>query len=70
MSRLQFVLPSAVLMLGFLASSNATYGNLRYTKQEKRPCVTCHVTIKSKELNGVGKCYQKKQTLVGCEPKQ
>jgi hypothetical protein len=68
MFRFRFVLP-AVILGGFLAGTRSTYGNLKYTKVEKRPCVTCHVDIKTKELNAVGKCYKQKQTLVGCEPR-
>ena len=62
--------PAAVLLLGLLASTKVTYGNLKYTKLEKRPCVTCHESIKTKDLNSVGKCYQKKHSLAVCEPKQ
>ncbi len=70
MSRLRMVIPAAVLLLGFVAATKGTYGNIRYQKSEKRPCVTCHVSIKGKELNSVGKCYEKKRSLNGCEPKQ
>ena len=68
MSWLRFVLPAAILLLGFLAGTTATYGNVNYTKREKRPCVTCHTTVQGKELNSVGKCFQKKHSLAGCEP--
>ena len=70
MSRLHFVLPAAVLVLGLPAGMKFAYGNVKYTKQEKRPCVTCHTTVQGKELNSVGKCYQKSHSLAGCEPKQ
>jgi len=38
-----------------------------YTKKEKTPCLTCHVKNGSKELNEVGKCYEKKKSLEGCK---
>lgn len=66
MSRLRFVLPAAILLIGFLAGTRDTYGNVKFTKQEKKPCVTCHTTIQGKELNSVGKCFQKKHSLAGC----
>lgn len=70
MFRVKFVLPGAILVVGLLAGLKQSYGNVRYMKQEKRPCETCHVSIKGKELNSVGKCFQKKHSLAGCEPKQ
>jgi hypothetical protein len=70
LSSLRFVLPVAVLLAGLAAITKGTYANVRYTKQEKKPCVTCHVTIKGKELNSVGKCFQKKHTLAGCETRE
>jgi hypothetical protein len=70
MLRLRLVLaPVLVAGAGFLLNSTLGYANLNYTKAEKKPCVTCHVSIKSKELNAVGKCYKQKRTLVGCESK-
>ena len=38
-----------------------------YAKKEKTGCVTCHVTIKSKELNPTGKCYGEKKSMTECK---
>ena len=38
-----------------------------YTKKEGKNCLTCHVKAGSKELNDVGKCYEKKKSLKDCE---
>lgn len=69
MVRLRFVLPAAVVVLAILTGPSASRGNVNYSKQEKRPCVTCHVSVKSKDLNAVGKCYKEKHKLDGCESK-
>ncbi len=65
------LIPGLILFAGagFLLNSTLGYAKLDYTKTEKKPCVTCHVSIKSKELNSVGKCYKQKHTLAGCESK-
>ncbi len=69
MTLLRRVLPVAILAAGLLVSLRPGYGNVKYNKLEKRPCVTCHTSIKGRELNTVGKCYKDKLTLNGCEPK-
>ncbi|MCC7156337.1 MAG: hypothetical protein IT161_17295 [Bryobacterales bacterium] len=48
-----------------LTSTGVVFGKPEYSKKEKKPCVTCHVTAKSKELNDVGKYYHEKKTLEG-----
>ena len=68
MLRLRVLLPLGTLAAGLMLTSGA-YGNIQYNKREKRTCVTCHTSVKGQELNAVGKCYQKKKTLAGCEPK-
>ena len=70
MSRLRQILPVVILVCGLLAAGRTTYGNVKYNKLEKKPCVTCHTTIQGKKLNAVGKCYKDKLTLNGCAPKQ
>lgn len=70
MSSLRFALPAAVLFAGLLTVSRPILGNVKYMKQENKPCLTCHVSLKSPELNDVGKCYKKNQRLTGCEKKQ
>ena len=55
----------------YLFSSAISFAKPEYTKKEKNPCVTCHVTANSKELNDAGKCYGKNKTLDGtCEVKK
>ena len=55
-----------------LAAFTATLveGKPEYTKKEKTAWVTCHVKSGSKELNDVGKCYEKKKSLDGCKDTQ
>lgn len=67
MRSFRFVLPAAIVLAGLIAPSRPGFGNIFYQKQENKPCVTCHVSIKSKELNDVGKCFKKKLKLAGCE---
>ena len=70
MSRMRHILPAVILVCGLVAAGSATFGNVKYQKLERKPCVTCHTTIQGKELNSVGKCYKDKLTLNGCAPKQ
>lgn len=70
MSLLRPILPVAVLAAGALLPFRAAYGNIKYNKLEKRPCITCHTDVKGKTLNAVGKCYKDKLTMSGCEPKR
>lgn len=41
-------------------------GKAEYTKKEGKSCTTCHVKAGSKELNDVGKCYEKGKSLKEC----
>jgi hypothetical protein len=38
-----------------------------YTKKEGKNCATCHTKAGSKELNDVGKCYEKNKSLKECK---
>jgi hypothetical protein len=67
--KLKLILPAAVMGVAFLLSSSVSYGTTEYTKKEKKPCTACHVTAKSKELNDVGKCYEKSKSLANCPSK-
>ncbi len=69
MSRLRLVLPAAVVIGAFMISPAITRANINYSKKENKPCITCHVSVKTKELNAVGKCYKEKQKLEGCAAK-
>ena len=66
MSKLKFAVPGMILAFGLVATT-ASYGKPEYTKKEKKGCAYCHVTAKSKELNEVGKCYDKNKSLEGCK---
>ena len=63
----RLAVPAAILCSGLLITLTPSYGKPELTKKEKKPCVTCHVSAKSKDLNDVGKCYKEKATLAGCE---
>lgn len=50
-------------------SSLSSFGTMEIAKKEKTACTTCHVKMGSKELNDVGKCYEKKKDLKACQAK-
>lgn len=50
-------------------SSLSSFGTMQIAKKEKTACTTCHVKLGQKQLNKVGKCYQKKKDLKACESK-
>ncbi len=52
-----FVIPAAILSLGILFNSTASFGKAEYTKKEKKACTYCHVKQGSKDLNDAGKYY-------------
>jgi hypothetical protein len=71
MSRLKFIVPAVIAMSAFLVCSTATFGKQEYTKKEKKGCVYCHTKAtpsKEKDLNDVGKCYEKAKSLENCKP--
>ena len=63
MSALKFVVPA---MFGFALFSLIPVGlhaKPEYSKVEKKGCVTCHVSAKSKDLNDTGKYYKEHKKL-------
>lgn len=56
-----------LLVVTILLSISLIYAKAEYTKSTGKPCTTCHA--KGKELNDVGKCYEKTKKLEGCEAK-
>jgi hypothetical protein len=48
-------------------SSLSSFGTMKIAKKEKASCTTCHVKMGQKDLNDVGKCYEKKKDLKACE---
>ena len=61
----KFTIPAAVLFAGAILTTGVSSAKPEYTKKEKKPCVTCHVTAQSKELNDTGKFYKEHKTLEG-----
>ena len=69
MSRLKYAIPLFVFVAGLITTATLSFGKAEYTKKEKKGCVYCHTKAlpkDSKDLNDVGKCYEKKKTLDGC----
>lgn len=66
MRAIRVVVAVAAMTAAFLlTSTGALFGKPEYGKKEKKPCQTCHVTAKSKELNETGKYYHEKKSLQG-----
>jgi len=65
MKLLKLILPMAVLLTGIVLNPLPSMATPEYTKKEKKPCTTCHVSAKSKDLNDAGKYYEKHKTLDG-----
>ena len=61
----KFIAPAVILFVGFVVNSSLSHAKMEYTKKEKKPCATCHVSANSKELNDTGKFYKEKKTLEG-----
>src|SRR5579872_4696143 len=61
---LKLVVPSAILMVGFLVCTTASYGTQDYAKKEKKACTFCHVkmvpdkTEMAKNQTDAGKYYK------------
>jgi hypothetical protein len=70
MRKLKVVAPVVIFLAAMVGSSTMSYAKPEMTKKEKKPCITCHVAAKSKDLNDTGKCYKEKNTLAGCEAKK
>lgn len=47
----------------FMISTLSMQAKPEFSKAEKKPCTTCHVSNKSKELNEVGKKYKETKKL-------
>ena len=60
----------AILVGAVTLIPSLSLGKPEYAKKENKPCTYCHVKTGSKDLNDIGKCYQKnKHSLEGCESK-
>jgi hypothetical protein len=71
MRKLRLLAVIAMLAGGLALTTSTAFGTMDFAKKEKKSCTFCHTKMGSKELNDVGKCYQKnKNSLKGCEPKE
>lgn len=61
----KFAVPALILYTGVILMTGVSFGKAEYTKKEKKPCLTCHVSATSKDLNETGKYYKEKKTLEG-----
>lgn len=69
--RLGVALAAAMLGTGLALMPVNSQATIEYAKKEKKSCTVCHTKAGSKELNDVGKCYEKnKHSLKGCESKE
>ena len=65
----RLILPVFLTAAGLMLIVTPSAAKPEFSKKEKKGCATCHVTMKSKDLNDTGKCYKDKKTLDGCEVK-
>ncbi len=67
---MKFIISGLVLLVGVLTVTTISSAKVEYTKKEKKACVTCHVSAKSKELNATGQYYKDhNHSLEGFKPK-
>jgi hypothetical protein len=64
MRAFKLAIPTALLAVGFLVCTTASYGTPEYAKKEKKGCNFCHSTVKptdkelmKKSLTDAGKYY-------------
>jgi len=68
MRRTLNVLKAALVTLALAAfGATMTQAKPEYTKKEGKTCTACHTKAGSKELNDVGKCYEKSKSLKECK---
>lgn len=65
--KLRFAISAAIAGTGLLLTLAPLSAKPEYAKKEKTGCTTCHVSIKSKDLNPTGKCYADKKSLTECK---
>jgi hypothetical protein len=72
MSHLKIVVPTVIMLGGFLVCSTASYGKPEYVKTTKKACTFCHVDSKAKpkELTAAGKYYSEHKSLDGYAEKK
>jgi hypothetical protein len=72
MRAIKLVVPAALLTVGFLVCTTASYGTPEYAKKEKKGCNFCHSQVKpadkelmKKSLTDAGKYYEEHKSLDG-----
>jgi hypothetical protein len=55
---LKFAVPAAILSVGLMVNTTASFAKLEFSKKESKGCPFCHVKTGSKELNGAGTYYK------------
>jgi len=58
-----------VMGLMLFGLSISGFATVEIGKKEKQKCVACHVKMGKKDLNDVGKCYEKKHSMDACAAK-
>ena len=64
MRMFKLVVPSMILVAGFLVCTTASYGTMDYAKKEKKACTFCHEkmvsdkTVMAKNQTDAGKYYK------------
>lgn len=66
----RLVFPAAAFAAVMMLAGGAALASVAIQKKEKKPCITCHVKMGSKDLNDVGKYYKEKKTLEGAPAKK
>jgi hypothetical protein len=66
--RLKHFVPLSIFTGVLLLNTTLSFAKPEFTKKEKKGCIFCHVTAKSKDLNDAGKYYKEKGTLDGYKP--
>jgi hypothetical protein len=71
LKRLGVALTILMFGAGLALTPVTSQATIEYAKKEKKACTVCHTKAGSKDLNDVGKCYEKnKHSLKGCESKE
>jgi hypothetical protein len=73
----KLVIPSVILLGGFVVCTTSMFGTPEYSKKEKKSCTACHVKVSgekaemNKNLNATGTCYKDNDhSLAKCESKK
>jgi hypothetical protein len=67
MKLIRLGVPAMIVGAGLMLFMTPSFGKPEFAKKEKKGCVTCHVSAKSKDLNDTGKCYKEDKDLTKCK---